>query len=46
MLQLLKLTKNNINAAKAFGASTEMNIEKIHPLIHAIPEKGERSLIF
>ena len=46
MLQLLKLTKNNNITAKALGASTEMEIEKIHPLIHAIPEKGERSLIF
>ncbi|HEA31258.1 MAG TPA: hypothetical protein ENH91_14920 [Leeuwenhoekiella sp.] len=40
MLQLLELTKNNSTAAKASEALTEMEIEKIHPPIYAMPNKG------
>ncbi|SDR69607.1 SpoIIAA-like [Gillisia sp. Hel1_33_143] len=39
MLQILELTKNNIIATRAEGKLTDMDIEKIHPLIHAILDR-------
>ncbi len=40
MLQILELTKDNIIATRASGKLTERDIEKIHPLIHAILDRG------
>jgi len=40
MLQILELTKNNLIATKATGNLTETDIEKIHPLVHAILDRG------
>ena len=40
MLQIIELTKNNLIATKASGKLRKEDIEKIHPLIHAILDRG------
>ena len=40
MLQIIELKEKNIVATKASGKLRNEDIEKIHPLIHAILDKG------
>ena len=40
MLQILELTNKNLIATEASGKLTAKDIEKIHPLIHAILDRG------
>ena len=40
MLQIIELTNDNVIASKASGKLRKEDIEKIHPLIHAILDKG------
>ena len=40
MLQIIELKEKNIVATKASGKLRKEDIEKIHPLIHAILDKG------
>ncbi|WP_047420379.1 STAS/SEC14 domain-containing protein [Cellulophaga sp. Hel_I_12] len=40
MLQIIELTNDNVIASKAYGKLRKEDIEKIHPLIHAILDKG------
>lgn len=40
MLQIIELQGKNIVATKASGKLNKKDIEKIHPLIHAILDKG------
>ncbi|MCC4227458.1 MULTISPECIES: SpoIIAA family protein [Flavobacteriaceae] len=40
MLQIIELQGKNIVATKASGKLDKKDIEKIHPLIHAILDKG------
>tara|TARA_R110000851_G_scaffold164108_2_gene308217 strand:+ start:4883 stop:5251 length:369 start_codon:yes stop_codon:yes gene_type:complete len=42
MLQILNLKQENLVAAKISGKLTEKDMEKIHPLIHNIIEKGHK----
>lgn len=41
MLQILEFTENNIIATKAEDNLAETDIQKIHPLIHNIINRGE-----
>ena len=40
MLQIIEISGDNIIATRASGDLTEMDIEKVHPIIHAILDKG------
>lgn len=42
MIQLLNTKKENLIAAKINGKITKSDIQKIHPIIHNIIEKGHR----
>lgn len=42
MIQLLNMEKENVIAAKINGKITKGDIEKIHPLIHNIIQKGHK----
>ncbi|SHM88690.1 SpoIIAA-like [Cyclobacterium lianum] len=42
MLQILEFTKNNIIATRAKDNLTETDIQKIHPLIHNIVNRGKK----
>jgi hypothetical protein len=42
MLQILEFTKNNLIATKAQENLTEADIQKIHPLIHTIVNRGQK----
>ncbi|AGA80642.1 MULTISPECIES: SpoIIAA family protein [Echinicola] len=42
MLQILELTRDNIICTKADGNLTELDMEKIHPLIHNILKTGKK----
>ncbi|MEQ8882724.1 MAG: STAS/SEC14 domain-containing protein [Fulvivirga sp.] len=42
MLQILGFTKNNIIATRAEDNLTEMDIQKIHPLIHSIVNRDQK----
>ncbi|GAB3344050.1 hypothetical protein GCM10027429_35420 [Marivirga atlantica] len=41
MIQILEFTKNNIIATRAEDNLTETDIQKIHPLIHNIVNRGQ-----
>lgn len=40
MIQILKIKKENLIAAKMSGKITKEDVKKIHPLIHHIIDKG------
>ena len=40
MIQLLETKKENLIAAEISGKITKKDVEKIHPLIHTIIDKG------
>ncbi len=40
MLQIIEISGDNIIATRASGDLSEMDIEKVHPIIHAILDKG------
>ena len=42
MLQIINLEKEHLIAAKISGKLTEKDMEKMHPLIHNIIEKGHK----
>jgi hypothetical protein len=42
MLHILEFTKNNVIATKAQENLTEADIQKIHPLIHNIVNRGQK----
>lgn len=42
MLQILELTRDNIICTKADGNLSENDVEKVHPLIHNILDKGRK----
>ena len=42
MLQIINLEQEHLIAAKISGKLTEKDMEKIHPLIHNIIEKGHK----
>jgi hypothetical protein len=42
MLTILEFTKNNVIATKAQENLTEADIQKIHPLIHNIVNRGQK----
>jgi hypothetical protein len=42
MLQMLGFTEGNIIATKAEGKLRGPDVEKIHPLVHAILERGRK----
>lgn len=42
MLIILEFTKNNVIATKAQENLTEADIQKIHPLIHNIVNRGQK----
>ena len=42
MLTILEFTKNNVIATKAKENLTEADIQKIHPLIHNIMNRGQK----
>jgi len=42
MIQILEITKDNLIAAKLEDKISKKDVEKIHPLIHNIVEKGKR----
>ena len=39
MLQIIEISGDNIIATRASGDLSEMDIEKVHPIIHAILDK-------
>lgn len=42
MIQILETKEENLIAAKMSGKITQEDVEKIHPLIHNIIEKGHK----
>ncbi|HEA21967.1 hypothetical protein LCGC14_0450330 [marine sediment metagenome] len=42
MIQILNIEKENLIATKINGKITKRDIEKLHPLIHNIVEKGNK----
>lgn len=43
MIQILETRTNNLIALKLEGEISKNDVEKIHPLLHEITEKGEKA---